>query len=107
MRGAGRIVHTEAGLTKAKRASPEFYQSARPSDISAGPDGRTMQFDQDQEFWAEGVRKIFDGELSQPLRLGRRFFVLREMGVRDKGISLFPDVAKQVRKIHPDIPEEV
>lgn len=85
----------------------EAYGQASSRDVSAGPDGRTMQFQQDAERWASSYRGLFNQRAKDPVRVLRRNHVLAALTGYTGPITISPIVATAITAKHPDVPAEV
>src|SRR5690606_30590814 len=82
-----------AAIDGASAAQLQYAQSARPEDISAGPDGRTMLFANMAANWRVHAERILKGQgINETRRVLRENFVLAAMRGIKGGISIAPKV---------------
>lgn len=93
-----------------KKELRQLYQRNRqgPGDISAGPYGQTMLFENDRRHWWNNWQSMLTAPKNAPNRtVLRRNYVLQALTGFDREITLSPTRAKAITGKHPDIPQEV
>ncbi len=100
----------QAQMREAESGTRSYFQSDRrqgPGDISAGPYGQTMQFQNDRLHWWNNWSSILTAPKTAPDRMVlRRNYVLEALTGYRGDIKLSPTRAQAIRAKHPDVLDE-
>lgn len=97
-------------LAPGERPEDMLFQAdrTRPQDISAGPYGQTMAFQNDRRRWDANCRTMMTAARDAADRdVLRQNFVLRALAGFRNRITFAPLRAQQTAREHPDVPEMV